>query len=262
MRCASAAKCRARPAARVCDCHELRRGVSGGVSTNRHEPVTIGDHVQHGHQPALLAVAAEGTLTRIAAPLLCAALALGTGKVSAAVAPPDLSGAWTLNTTASDLPEEAGFDPDWHDSGQSDSGRSGGGGRGGRGGGGTGVGSIKPSFESEEDNRKIHELVAEVTHPPGAMTIAQTATTVTLSDKEGFSRAFYITGKEQTIQLKAGPIGVVTVWNGAQLVIRYLVDKNRELRVTFTRAADAKRLVMTSQFAVKGRGQVIKRVYE
>jgi hypothetical protein len=94
------------------------------------------------------------------------------------------------------------------------------------------------------------------------MTIAQTATTVTLSDAEGHNRAFYITGKEQTIQLKAGPIGVVTAWNGAQLVIRYLVDKNRELRVTLSRAADAKRLVMTSQFAVKGRGQVIKRVYE
>jgi hypothetical protein len=180
-----------------------------------------------------------------------------------------LSGAWTLNRAASDLPTEAGFDPDYHETGSTSGGRSGGsgGGRGGRGGGGsgsTGIGSgaIATKFESPEDSQKIKELVAEVTHPPQTLTIAQSAAEITIADAEGKSRTFRITGKEETIRLDAGPIGVVTKWEGAQLVIRYIVEKDRELRVGLSRAADARRLLVTSQFAEKGRGETIKRVYE
>ncbi len=183
---------------------------------------------------------------------------------------PDLSGAWTLNRAASDLPTEAGFDPDYHETGSTSDGRSGGsGGRGGRGGGGggggstgIGTGAISTKFESPEDSQKIKELVVEVTHPPEALTITQSAAEITLADPKGKSRTFRISGKEETIRLDAAPIGVVTKWEGAQLAIRFIVEKNRELRIMLSRAPDARRLIITSQFAEKGRGEIIKRVYE
>jgi hypothetical protein len=188
---------------------------------------------------------------------------------------PDFAGAWTLNRELSDLPKEAGFDPDYQEAGSAASGRSGGsssggGGRGGRGGGGAssgtsargGSGAIATHFESPEDSQKIKELVAEVTHPPAALTVTQSATEITFADGDGRTRTYRINGKEETVQLQAGPIGVVTKWEAAQLLIRYLVEKNRELRVTVSRAASGRRLLMTAQFAEKGRGEIIKRVYD
>lgn len=206
-----------------------------------------------------------------AAVWLAALLAAGVAVGVTAAPPPDLSGTWTINRATSELPKEAGFDPDYQDTGSSSGeGRSGGGGgRGGRGGGGGGggsraVGNIKPRLESEEDSRKIRELVAEVTHPAATLTITQRPDAVTLADPDGVTRTYQTNGREQTIQLKNGPIGVVTKWEAAQLTIRYLVEKDRELRITVSRApeADGRRLVVTEQFAEKGRGQIIKRVYE
>jgi hypothetical protein len=215
------------------------------------------------------------TRAAAAAVWLAALLAAGAPVGVKAAPPPDLSGSWTLNRATSDLPKEAGFDPDYQDTGSSSSGGSrggggGGGGRGGgRGGGGGGggsraIGNIKPRLESEEDSRKIRELVAEVTHPAATLSVTQTPDAVTLADPDGVTRTYQTNGREQTIQLKNGPIGVVTKWEAAQLTIRYLVEKDRELRITVSRApeADVRRLVVTQQFTEKGRGEIIKRVYE
>ena len=54
----------------------------------------------------------------------------------------------------------------------------------------------------------------------------------------------------------------MTKWDPAGLVVRYLVEKNRELRFTFARETGARRLVVSTQFAERGKGQIIKRVYE
>lgn len=43
-------------------------------------------------------------------------------------------------------------------------------------------------------------------------------------------------------------------------MVRYRVDKDRALRHTFARAAGARQLLVTTQFAE--RGQIIKRVYD
>ena len=213
------------------------------------------------------------TRAAVAAVWLGALLTVAVPAGANAAPPPDLSGTWTINRATSDLPKEAGFDPDYQDTGSSSSGGSrggvGGGGRGGRGGGGGGgggrvIGNIKPRLESEEDSRKIRELVAEVTHPASSLTITQTPDAVTLAEADGITRTYQTSGREQTIQLKAGPIGVVTKWEPTQLVIRYLVEKDRELRITVSRGLDPepRRLVITEQFTEKGRGQTIKRVYE
>lgn len=211
--------------------------------------------------------------------LACLVVALA-GVVVAharAVEHPDLSGTWKLNGGNSDMPAEVGFDPDWQDT-EPKSGRRSGGGGGGRssgGGGGRGggrssgssggsssIGAIAPRFESEEDSRKIRELVAEVKNPPASMTIIQTDAAITIADANGRTRTFHPTGKEETLRLEAGPIGVVSRWELTELVIRYRVEKDRELRHTFARTAGARQLLVTTQFAERGRGQIIKRVYD
>ncbi|MBZ5559165.1 MAG: hypothetical protein LAO77_17980 [Acidobacteriia bacterium] len=209
--------------------------------------------------------------------LICAACA-GSVTVAAARLPaaarPDLSGDWTLNRAASDFPKDVGFDPDWQDASSATPGRGGsgggrsGGGRGGRGGGGgrsSGSGAVPsgtPRFESEDDVKKIRELVEEVKDPPPALTIAQTDTAVTIAFGRARTRTFHPTGKEETLQLDAGPIGVVTKWEPTQLVIRFNVEKDRELRYTLSGGAGAGQLVMEAQFAEKNRGDVIRRVYD
>jgi hypothetical protein len=204
-------------------------------------------------------------MKRAATALACVSLIYASlgGRAGAALAPPDLSGSWKLNPDASDMPREAGFDPNYVDTGSNDS-RGGGGGRGGRGGGGGTriIGNIAPSFESEEDSKKLREISTEVTHPSATLTITQTPAAVTIADPDHGTRVFPVDGKEHTIQLQSGPIGAVTKWDPTQLLIRYLIEKNRELRITLARAADGHQLIITTQFAEKGRGQLIKRVYD
>ena len=183
---------------------------------------------------------------------------------------PDLSGTWTLNRDLSEFPSEVGFDPDWHDSdagGQTGTGRSGGGrGRGGggsvSGGGSSRAGSVSTRFESEEDSRKIRELMNEVKEPSEHLTITQTDAAVTIVDARGRVRTLHIGGKEDTLQLDAGPVGVITKWENAQLVSRLLVEKDRELRYRYSRDPVTRQLVVEVQFAEHGRGALIKRIYD
>jgi hypothetical protein len=181
---------------------------------------------------------------------------------------PDLSGTWTLNRQLSEFPREAGFDPDWHDSEtgrQSGTGRSGGGrrggGGGGRGGGSSGGGTLSTLFESEEDAKKIRELVSEVLSPSPRLTITQTDAAVTVVDASGRTRRFH-PGKEDTLALEAGPVGVISKWENGQLALRCQVEKNRELRYRYWRDPGARQLAIEIQFADHGRGAVIKRIYD
>ena len=220
-------------------------------------------------------------MTRVAAAVvgvLCGAMVVGVRGASR----PDFSGTWTLNRELSEFPREVGFDPDWQDSGtggQTGTGRSGGGSSGssGRGGGGGGGGrsgrsgggggssrlpGLKPHFESQEDFQKIQELVNDVKGPSVRLTITQSDAAVKIADDRDRAHTFDIGGKEDTIELDAGPIGVTTKWEDAQLVIRYLVEKDRELRYRYSREPGTSRLVVEVQFADHGRGELIKRVYD
>ena len=202
----------------------------------------------------------------VAVGVLCSLVAIRVHGASR----PDLSGAWTLNRDLSEFPSEVGFDPDWHDSdaaGQTGTGRSGGGrGRGGggsvSGGGSSRAGSVSTRLESEEDSRKVRELMNEVKEPSEHLTIMQTDAAVTIVDARGRGRTFHIGGKEDTLQLDAGPVGVITKWENAQLVSRLLVEKDRELRYRYSRDPVTRQLVVEVQFAEHGRGALIKRIYD
>jgi hypothetical protein len=184
---------------------------------------------------------------------------------------PDLSGTWTLNRSLSEFPPEVGFDPDWHDAdtggqastGRSSAGRGGRGGSRGSGGGGSNrTGSVSPVFESEEDSRKNRELINEIKEPADTLTISQTDAAVTMVDAGGRARTFHTGGKEDKVELDAGPLGAIAKWENAQLVIRLLVEKNRELRYRYSRDPGAPRLLVEVQFADHGRGAIIRRTYD
>ena len=94
------------------------------------------------------------------------------------------------------------------------------------------------------------------------MTITQTDAVVTVVDAAGHTRRFHPGGKGDTLELEAGPVGVVSKWENGQLVVRCQVEKNRELRYRYSHDPGTRQLVVETQFADHDRGAVIKRVYD
>jgi hypothetical protein len=196
------------------------------------------------------------------------------GAPAAAQQSDDLSGVWMLNRDLSEFPREVGFDPDWTPAGSTSGGGGAGGGaasrssggRGGRGGGGGGGSARVPlpsaHYVSEEDVKKLKELVDEVKNPPSRVTIAEANGIVTLTDDRDRTRVLHENGREELVQLDAGPIGAVTKRERGELVVHYRLDADRELRRRYSRDADANRLIVREQLSDHNRGEVITRVYE
>jgi len=188
-----------------------------------------------------------------------------------------IAGRWRLNRELTDFPKEVGFGIEIPGDGDSSSGRSGGrggggGGRGGRsrGGGGSGGGASASPFgassvrQTEEDARKIRELIDEVRAPSAVLTIVQTETAVTITDAQNHSRTFHPNGKEETEELTAGPVGATSSWRGDQLVVEMVVEENRRFRYSYTRLPNGQLSVETRLEERRSRnaGAAIKRVYD
>jgi len=194
-----------------------------------------------------------------------------SGVRLAAAGRPDLSGVWTLNRGASDFPKEVGFDPEWVDGGLSGSTAQGGtstrssSARGGRGGGG-GTSIRLPAaaghYQSEEDTRKLKEILNEVKTPPAQLTISESDSAVTIADSDGRRRVVHPGAKEDVIQLEAGPMVAVTKWDGGALLVSFHVDTDQELRCWYSRDAASGRLIVRMQLAERNRGQVVTRAYD
>jgi len=186
----------------------------------------------------------------------------------------ELAGRWRLNRDLSDFPQEVGFGLGASTGQASTAARpGGGGGRGGgrgRGGGSSGGASsggpfdLKAVRESEEDAKKIKELIADAKAPSPTLTIVQSETAVAITEASGRVRTFHPNGKEEIEQLDAGPIGAVSRWTGNQLEIRVTVEDNRRFRYTYSRAPNGQLVVETR--LEEGRAgkadDVIKRVYD
>jgi hypothetical protein len=184
---------------------------------------------------------------------------------------PDLSGVWMLNHEASEFPKEVGFDPDWVDGGPSGSTGQGGttarssGARGARGGGGgtsIRLPAVAGHYQSEEDIRKLKEILNEVKAPPMQLTITESDSAVTIADSAGRQRLVHPGAKQDVIHLEAGPMVAVTKWDGAALLVSYRVDVDQELRCWYLRDAASGRLIVRMQLAERNRGQVITRAYD
>jgi len=198
------------------------------------------------------------------------------GSVESAAAPPvPLAGRWRLNRELSEFPKEVAFGIETPDGDASPGGRQGGGsqGAGGRRGGGRSKGasssggagfSIQSVRESEEDVKKIKELIADAKTPSNVLTIAQTDTAVIITDAQDRTRAFHPTGKEETEQLAAGPIGATSRWSGPQLSVQFTVRSDRVFRYLYSRLPSGQLLVETRLEDGRSREktEVIRRVYD
>src|ERR1700689_733147 len=174
--------------------------------------------------------------------LLMLGVACGWDSVNLAAAPPVvLAGSWKLNREQSEFPKEVGFgfvstgDDSTSSGGRQSSG--GGGRRGGGGGGARGPGwfDSKAVRLSAEDANKIKELVEDAKNPSEILKISQAETSLTIVDSRDHTRVFHPTGKEETEQLDAGPIGSTSKWNGLQLVIQFTITDDRVFRYLYSR---------------------------
>ena len=174
----------------------------------------------------------------------------------------DLTGRWTLNREQSQFPREIGFNPDWASPRSGGSDTSTGGGRGRRGSGGGTPGAFPASRETPDDSQRMSQLTDEVRAPAARLTIVDTPSAVTITDDRERSRTFHPSGKEELLQLDGVPVAVTARRESGRLVILYKVEQGRELRYSFSRTGSPRQLVVDVQFAGRGGGDKVQRVYE
>jgi hypothetical protein len=164
-----------------------------------------------------------------------------------------LGGIWTLNRSLSEFPREIGFDvigAAAAGDGQA-SGSTGGRGRRGSGGGGGGGGARTP-FSSNADALRMRILVGEVRDPAVRLTIVDTPTAVTITNELGQSRVLRPTGREESIDVENVPITVTTTREGNRLVVLYHVERNRDVRWTYSPSTNPPRLTVEAQLVEHG----------
>jgi hypothetical protein len=213
------------------------------------------------------------TKCSLAAAVVVLQLVLPAATASAArpaASPVDLAGHWMLNRELSQFPDEVGFGIEpTPPSASSSGGRGGGRGGGGRGGGGaTQTGgnayAAMPVMLTEDDAKKIDELIADAKSPSPALAIAQSETAVTIVDGQEGAHRFHPNGKEETEQLTAGPVGVTSKWSGRRLVVDIAIAKDRSFRYVYSKRPDGRLVVETRLEDKPGHaaGNIITRVYD
>ena len=198
------------------------------------------------------------------AAVLILPMAVGTvhPTVVAAQDAASLAGRWTLNRELSQFPREAGFNADWlahsNSSGESTPtpGQQ----------GGAPSGSNRTSFPvskvSREDSMRNSLLTNEARDPAAVLVITETATEVVITPDKGMARTFHPTGREEALSLGEVTAIASSTREAGRLIVRYKANPGQELRYTYSRVASPPQLVVEVQFLDRGKGEIIKRVYE
>lgn len=183
-----------------------------------------------------------------------------------------MGGIWTLNRSLSEFKADIGFNISWVPTPEtgSQSGASAGGGRGRRGGSSGGGGGTARSGgdpfsargESYDDSRRLQMLTSEVRNPPARMTVVDTAAAFTITNELGQSRTLHPDGRQEVIEIQGIPVSTTAKRDGDQIVVMYHVEKDRDLRYTFSRSASPPQLIVDVQFLEKGAGDKARRIYE
>jgi hypothetical protein len=210
----------------------------------------------------------------IAVLLAAAAAGVVLPRSAGAQQPSPIAGIWTLNQSLSEMPRELGFEVAWlpSSSGGASSGSSGssgggrgrrgsGGGSGGGGGGGRGGGNLYAPRESYEDAKRVQLLTTEARNPPARLVVVDNTSTVTFTNELGQSRTLHPDGKEESIEIEGVPFQVLTKRDGDKLVVSYHVLQGRDVRYTYSRAANSQSLSVEVQFLEHGTGDKAVRIY-
>jgi len=180
--------------------------------------------------------------------------------VASAQEPSTLAGRWILNRELSQFPREVGFSADWMATGSAGDSTPGGSQGGAPGGGGRA--SFPVSRISREDSMRNALLTTEAREPAAVLAITETATEVGITPDKGVARTFHPTGREEALQLGEVTAIAASTREAGRLVVRYKVNQGQELRYTYSRVASPPQLVVEVQFLERGKGEIIKRVYE
>jgi hypothetical protein len=84
----------------------------------------------------------------------------------------------------------------------------------------------------------------------------------TITNELGQSRTLHPDGKEESIDVQGVPVSVTTKRDGEQLVVIYHVERDRELRYTYSHSASPSQLVVDVQFLEHGAGDKARHVYQ
>jgi hypothetical protein len=186
-----------------------------------------------------------------AAVLVAMSFAGAAGRETVAAAEtPSFAGRWTLNRDLSQFPREVGFGIVIRPgavAGEREVSEA---------------AAYLPRKESEAEAQNVRQLVDEVRSPSPHLTIVQSETAISITDDQGRSRRFHPDGKDEFQPLAAAPVATMTRWEGALLVVRYKVEKDREVRYTYSRKLDPAQLIVQVQFVERGERDIITRVYE
>ena len=202
--------------------------------------------------------------------LLAAAFAAPTPL--SAQNPMQLAGAWTLNRQLSQFPTDIGFSADFLGALGPIGGPVGGGGRRGGGGGGNrgggGGGANRGGFngprvvrETEADSQRLSTLTDEVRNPFDHLTIAVTATDVTIAPDRAPARMLHPDGRDDTVSLGRVTSDVTTTWDAGRLVVVYKAGPGRQLRYVYSLNDNPIQLIVDVEFVERGGGDKVRRVY-
>jgi len=177
---------------------------------------------------------------------------------------PQLSGTWEINLTKSQEQRRSGSGGFPGGMGRGPGGRGGGfpgRGRGGGGGGGEPPSEEFPDLTRNGGDRGMRELLRPKPH----LEIAQTDSSVRITDDAGWERDLLPDGRKVREELsQGGPAEVQSEWKGEKLVSLRKLDQGAEVKETF--ALDKKTGELVVELEVKSkrmpRAVEMKRVYD
>jgi len=190
--------------------------------------------------------------------LLVAASLMGSAPRLRAADTTILAGRWTIDKDQSEFPDEMGFDMQVETAAQGTTSTNSGRSRVPR------VGTAGPGLtiahEGEQTLKILGDVTDEAEHPWPVLTIDEADGVVTITDGGSQVRRFH-PGKDDEQRLVDGGITTHTKWDKSALVIDYTVEKDRDVRYTYSRPPDAAALVVEVSFRDHGHGDTVKRIY-
>ncbi len=114
---------------------------------------------------------------------------------------------------------------------------------GGRGGGMRGGGGGRPGGNGG-DMRKARDVMQELGQSPSRLTIISRPEAVTITDPEGVTRKFVVSGKKDTVAINGSTIEVKSQWDGEVLKQEFKAGDATFVR-TLETTVDGHQLVVT-----------------
>jgi hypothetical protein len=169
-----------------------------------------------------------------------------------------LVGRWTIDKDHSEFPDEIGFDVQVEAAAQgstpsANASRS----HGRTGGAASGLAIAR---EGEQTLKMLGDVTEEAQHPWPVLTIGEVEGVITMTDGGTDTRRFR-PGKDDEQRLADGGITTHTKWDKNVLVVDYEVEKDRDVRYTYSRTSDDGPLVVEVSFRDHGHGDIVRRVY-